>query len=109
MADLHWLAQVHPRKHVLQLVLHHAVTDGWSTSLICRELTASYNAFVNGQQPAHPPLAVQYADYGGWQRTWLKQTLMQSQVLLACKQWALSGTLQAITLHVACMSFAQSW
>ena len=90
-------------------MLHHAVTDGWSTSLICRELTTSYNAFVNGQQPAHPPLAVQYADYGGWQRTWLKQNLMQSQVLLAFKLWCPSGTLQALTLHVACTSVAQDW
>ena len=77
---------------MLQLVLHHAVTDGWSTSLICRELTASYNAFVNGQQPVHPPLPVQYADYGGWQRTWLKQNVMQSQVALPSPSPGFTGS-----------------
>ena len=51
--------------HVLGLTLHHAVTDGWSTEVLLRELTALYGG------AELPELPVQYADYAVWQRSWL--------------------------------------
>jgi amino acid adenylation domain-containing protein len=50
------------RRHVLLLTLHHIVSDGWSTSVLVRELTALYGG------GALPPLAIQYADFAVWQR-----------------------------------------
>jgi amino acid adenylation domain-containing protein len=49
-------------RHVLLLTLHHLVSDGWSTSVLVRELTTLY---AGG---ALPPLPVQYADFAVWQR-----------------------------------------
>ncbi|MFF2744197.1 amino acid adenylation domain-containing protein [Kitasatospora sp. NPDC058048] len=59
------------RHHVLLLTLHHAVFDGWSMTVMLRELGTLYTAFRAGA--AHsplPPLALQYADYTRWQREW---------------------------------------
>ncbi len=56
------LLRLAPEEHVLGLTLHHAVTDGWSTGVLLRELTALYR----GSEPPAPP--VQYADYAVWQR-----------------------------------------
>ncbi|GAB2961987.1 amino acid adenylation domain-containing protein [Nonomuraea fastidiosa] len=56
--------------HLVLLVAHHVVCDGWSLRLLLRDLAAAYSArlkgetitFRNGEQP------VQYPDYAAWQR-----------------------------------------
>ncbi|HEX6701789.1 MAG TPA: amino acid adenylation domain-containing protein [Gaiellaceae bacterium] len=59
-------------RHVLSLVLHHAVADGWSVGIFVRELATAYAAFLSGGQARLPELEVQYADFAAWQREWLQ-------------------------------------
>ncbi|MFE5711065.1 amino acid adenylation domain-containing protein [Streptomyces sp. NPDC056501] len=54
--------------HVLLLVLHHIVCDGWSMGVLAREVAAGYTARATGRPTAAPPLPVQYADYTLWQQ-----------------------------------------
>jgi amino acid adenylation domain-containing protein len=60
------------REHWLLVTLHHIVTDGWSTSVLVRELGALYASFCQGKRPDLPELPVQYADYAAWQRGLLR-------------------------------------
>lgn len=54
--------------HVLLLVFHHIVSDGWSKSIFFRELAEFYRAALT-QSPADlPELPIQYGDYAVWQR-----------------------------------------
>ncbi|MFE1174091.1 amino acid adenylation domain-containing protein [Streptomyces sp. NPDC058773] len=55
--------------HVFLLVMHHIVTDDWSTDVMARELSELYRAHVTGLPPVLEPPALQYADYAVWQRT----------------------------------------
>jgi len=57
--------------HILLINAHHIVIDGWSHSILTKELGALYNAFRMGKPSPLPPLSVQYADYAAWQRQWL--------------------------------------
>ena len=63
-------------EHVLLVVLHHIVSDGWSVGLLVDELTALYGHQVAGGEtegdPGLPDLPVQYADFAVWQRHHLR-------------------------------------
>jgi amino acid adenylation domain-containing protein len=60
------------REHVLLIVTHHIVSDGWSLGVIGRELEVLYRCFARDETAALPELAVQYADYAVWQREWVE-------------------------------------
>ncbi len=62
------LISVAPNDHVLVLIAHHIVSDGWSSRLIEEELRSLYTDLVEGKASglAEPP--IQYGDYAVWQR-----------------------------------------
>ncbi|WP_375773024.1 amino acid adenylation domain-containing protein [Archangium gephyra] len=67
-------------EHVLVLVVHHIVSDGWSLEVLVRELKALYEAFLEGRDSPLAGLPVQYADYARWQREWLKGEVLEAQL-----------------------------
>ncbi|HEX5739234.1 MAG TPA: amino acid adenylation domain-containing protein [Hydrogenophaga sp.] len=66
------LIHVGDQHTVLLIVMHHIVSDQWSFAEMGRELAAHYSALRRGVEPALPPLAMQYADYAGWHRSWFE-------------------------------------
>ncbi|HEJ2386169.1 TPA: pyoverdine non-ribosomal peptide synthetase PvdD [Pseudomonas aeruginosa] len=58
--------------HVLVLVQHHIVSDGWSMQVMVEELVQLYAAYSRGLELALPALPIQYADYALWQRSWME-------------------------------------
>lgn len=74
------LVQIAPEVHVLQLLMHHIVIDGWSVRLLMQEFTKVYAAFHEGEESPLPKLEIQYADYAIWQREWVEESVLNSQM-----------------------------
>ena len=66
------LFRVEKSEHILSLVFHHIVTDGWSMDVLVREMAALYEAFREGRDNPLEELVLQYADWAAWQRSWLE-------------------------------------
>ena len=66
------LLRLDPDDHVLVVTVHHIISDGWSQSILQRELWAIYEALAADRTPGLPPLSIQYADFAVWQREWLE-------------------------------------
>ncbi|HHO69806.1 MAG TPA: amino acid adenylation domain-containing protein [Gammaproteobacteria bacterium] len=74
------LLRLAPDDHVLLVVVHHIVFDGWSVGVFMRELATCYEAVVAGRTPELPPLPVQYADYAAWQQAWMESDAPAGQL-----------------------------
>ncbi|MHB8270106.1 amino acid adenylation domain-containing protein [Bradyrhizobium sp.] len=66
------LRRVAHRSHVLSLVFHHLVVDGWSMGVLFRELSVAYGSFVKGRQP-DLAAAPSYVAFAGELRARLKR------------------------------------
>lgn len=55
-------------EHVLALVIHHIVSDGWSHQVLFKELSELYKTFSRGEASQLKELPVQYADFVVWQK-----------------------------------------
>ncbi|WP_157376014.1 condensation domain-containing protein, partial [Burkholderia ubonensis] len=73
------LVRLQPDEHVLLVTMHHIVSDGWSISVLVREVAALYPALLHERPVPLPPLTIQYADYALWQRARLSGPALQQQ------------------------------
>ncbi|MCL4690911.1 MAG: AMP-binding protein, partial [Candidatus Hydrogenedentes bacterium] len=82
-----YLIRLRPDVHVLSVVLHHIVADGWSMRVVLRELAEHYESFSEGRLPDLDALPLQYADFARIQRAWLDDD-MDERVLYWREQLA---------------------
>jgi amino acid adenylation domain-containing protein len=74
--------------HILQITLHHIVTDGWSMGVLLQEFTDLYQAEIEGRTDRLPRLAWQYRDYAEWQKEHVRGELLEEQMVYWRKQLA---------------------
>jgi amino acid adenylation domain-containing protein len=81
------LYRVEDNQWVFTYVLHHIISDGWSMSLLTRELLLLYNAFAEGKTAPLAPLRIQYKDYATWQQEQLGDELLNGHRSYWLKQF----------------------
>ncbi len=84
-------------EYLLQVTMHHIITDGWTWGVLVHELVALYEAFSIGKPSTLPELPIQYADYAVWQRQWLAGEVLETQVAYWKQQLYELPTLQLPT------------
>ena len=74
------LLRVEAEEHVLVIVIHHSIFDGWSLGVFFDELGSLYGAYAQSlPSPLQEP-PVQYADYAVWQREYLSGAVLGRQI-----------------------------
>ena len=70
------LLRLAEHEHIVVITMHHIVSDGWSMSILVKELVSLYAAFSCDQPSPLSEISIQYADFTCWQRQ-----SMQGEVL----------------------------
>ncbi len=74
------LLRLSSEDHLLLLTTHHIVFDGWSRSILVRELGAFYENALSGKPFQLPELPIQYADFAVWQREHIAGVYLDRQM-----------------------------
>ncbi len=74
------ILRINESEHLFVLVIHHIISDGWSTGVLFKELSICYNAYIEDKNPKLPDLPIQYADFASWQRNWLQGETLKRQI-----------------------------
>jgi amino acid adenylation domain-containing protein len=77
-----WLVRLGAGEHVLLVVVHHTVFDGWSVKVLMGDLAALYRAEMTGEPAGLAELPVQFADFAVWERQ-----RMQGSVLAELEEY----------------------
>ncbi len=74
------LIRLGPQEHIFVLTIHHIIADGWSNSILIRELADLYSAMSERKPAALPALLIRYRDFARWQRQWLDSDVLAAQL-----------------------------
>jgi hypothetical protein len=74
------LIKLREDEHIVCVVIHHFVCDGFSVNIFNHELMTLYQSFSRGTPPTLPELPIQYADFAHWQRGWLQGEVLKELV-----------------------------
>lgn len=88
--------KIDKQEHLLLMVVHHTIADGWSLGVFLKELIAFYQATTQGTPVQLTDLPIQYADYAYWQTHSERQKTMESSLFYWKKQ--LRGELPVLEL-----------
>jgi amino acid adenylation domain-containing protein len=63
------LVKIGPSEFILNITLHHLISDGWSMQILHSELNYFYSKLTQNETPQLSPLKINYKDYAAWQLT----------------------------------------
>lgn len=90
------LLRLAPDVHLLSLVVHHAIAEGWSLGIFFKEVSTFYRSEVGQEAVKLPKLSIQYGDFAAWQRDRLDLDSTKAQ--LAYWKQQLRGNLPTLDL-----------
>ena len=73
------LYKINEEEYVLFMNKHHIISDGWSFSVLTKEISLLYETFTENKPSPLSELPIQYSDYAIWQKQHLAGDLLQKQ------------------------------
>ena len=90
------LIRLNSDEHILIVVAHHIIFDGWSLDIFLDELETLYKAYSLGRNSPLLDIPIQYADFAYWQRKQMHTNHLEEQ--LKFWQTRLAGEIPALEL-----------
>jgi acyl-CoA synthetase (AMP-forming)/AMP-acid ligase II/acyl carrier protein len=73
------LFRLDAKDHVLLLVVHDIIIDGWSMVIFMEDLSELYSAAMAGREAKLPEPKFQFSEFAHWQRVWSTSTAANRQ------------------------------
>lgn len=88
--------RIEDEKWIIQMVMHHIISDGWSVQVLIRDFLEYYQALDKNREPSVKPLPIQYKDFAAWHNRWVNSDKRKE----AEQYWQqkLGGSLPALNL-----------
>ncbi len=80
------LLRLDAERHLLVVVMHHIISDGWSVGVLVREMAMLYAAYAANRPSPLPEPALHYVDFSAWQHERLQGELLETQLSYWRKQ-----------------------
>ncbi len=93
------LLRLDERVHVLLLLMHHIVFDGWSESILLGELRSLYAAFSSGRSSPLGEPPAQYTEFARSEEEWLRRKDLPRQLAYWREQLADPPAALALPSH----------
>lgn len=74
------LIKLREEEYLFVVTMHHIASDGWSQSILVKEVVQLYRSFDEGKESGMLPLEIQYADYAIWQRKNLTKEILDKKL-----------------------------
>ncbi len=81
--------KLNDRESLILLTIHHIIFDGWSYSILFKDLSNFYNEYISGSLQSLRPLPLRFVDYIAWEKEYAQSKRVQQQIEYWKKQ--LSG------------------
>jgi amino acid adenylation domain-containing protein/FkbH-like protein len=79
------IVRLEPSHHILALVAHHIVVDGWAMGVLLEDVVRAYGARLRRTAPLRPP-ALQHSEYVTWFNDRLREPSMKAHEAYWLKQ-----------------------
>ena len=90
------LLRLQENDHIVLMTMHHIISDGWSMTVLVREIAMLYEAFFNNRPSPLSELPIQYGDFSEWQQNYVTGDVLERQLNYWKKQ--LGGSLPILEL-----------
>jgi NRPS condensation-like uncharacterized protein len=74
-----YLFRLEANDHVLLLVMHDIIIDGWSMSVFMEDLSEFYSASIAGKKARLPEPELRFFEFADWQREWCTSAAANQQ------------------------------
>jgi acyl-CoA synthetase (AMP-forming)/AMP-acid ligase II/acyl carrier protein len=74
-----YLFRLDANDHILLLVMHDIIIDGWSMAIFMAELSELYSASIAGRKAELPEPEFQFSEFARWQRQWSTSAAANTQ------------------------------
>ncbi len=74
------LINLDEEEHILLVTLHHIASDGWSKSILVKEVAELYRSYVSGKPAQLSKIDIQYSDFSLWQRSYLQGEMLEKKI-----------------------------